>query len=89
MLICLLLDAIIEIFKIIPDLNVPSLGEEFNVIIDTYFSYIESGLAIAGAYFPLYYFSILFEILIGIDIVVALYHFILWVLNKIPWIDID
>lgn len=47
-------------------------------------SYITSGVGILANYTDIEYLLILLGILITIDIGIAVYHFVMWVIRKLP-----
>ena len=89
MLIELLLDLVFELLKIIPNLGIPTLPEEASSALYVVFDYIVVGIKICNVYFPMTYFGVLFGILIGIEAGLGIYHFVMWVIKKIPMLGMS
>lgn len=85
MIIELLLSALYGVFNLLTTpINIPSLPEDVSNYLNYIFEYISAGTLILANYVPLVYIGVLFGIIIAIDIGLALYHFVMWVIKKIP-----
>lgn len=85
MIIELLLDALYGVFNLLTTpINIPSLPSEAHDMINQIFNYILSGAQIVVNYTNFSYLITLLGIIIGIDIGIAVYHFVMWVIRKIP-----
>lgn len=89
MIIEMLLDVIYNIMSILLVFEIPTLPAEVTNHIDTAFNYIESGAGILVNYTPLGYFLVLFGLILAIDAGLLVYHFVMWVLKKIPLVGIS
>lgn len=69
--------------------DIPNLSPEVHGYIDTMFSYLVAGAGILANYTPLAYLVTLFFIVIAVDVAVSLYHFVMWILRKIPFTGIS
>lgn len=90
MIIELLLTGLFNIFSLLTSpIDIPSIPETvFNGITD-FTEFIVSGVSVLGNYIDLQIASILFSIVLSIDIGLALYHFVMWVIKKIPFFGIS
>lgn len=89
MIIEALLDTLYNIMDVLMVLNIPSLPDEVYGYIDTAFTYIVSAGGILANYAPLSYLMVLFGVLLAVDAGIMLYHFIMWVVRKIPMLGIQ
>lgn len=89
MIIELLLDAIYGIMSTLMVLEIPSLPYEVHAFITDAFSYITAGAGILANYTPLGYLMTLFTVLLAIDAGILVYHFIMWIIKKIPMLGIE
>lgn len=89
MIIELLLDAIYGIMSTLMVLEIPSLPDEVHAFITDAFTYITSGAGILANYTPLGYLMMLFGVLLAIDAGILVYHFIMWIIKKIPMLGIE
>lgn len=89
MIVELLLTMLFGIFKLLTTpINIPSLPESIHDIFTLILDYITNGINIANVFFPMEYFGVLFGIILAIDAGVAIYHFVMWVIKKIPMLNI-
>lgn len=85
MIIELILDALFAVFNILTTpINIPSFPDSATEVIDSAMEYITAGGGILANYVNLTYLFTLFSIILAIDVGVALYHFVMWVIRKIP-----
>lgn len=70
-------------------LEVPNLPDGVEGYLEQFFNYLEVGAGIFANYVPFEYLMTLFGCIVAIDIAIYLYHFIMWILEKIPVLDID
>lgn len=90
MIIELLLNALYNIFKVLTlPINIPQMPEQANQYIQQFFDYIEMGAGILANYTPLGYLLTLFGVVIAVDIGIKLYHFVMWILRKIPMLGMS
>lgn len=90
MIIELLLDMLYGIFSLLTvPINIPDLPPEMQSYIDTMFTYIQAGAGIVANYMPLAFMLTLFGVILAVDIGIKLYHFVMWILKKIPMLGIE
>jgi hypothetical protein len=88
MLIELLLSLIYTIFDKLMIFNIPQLPEQVQTYINSLFDYLVSGASILANYTPLGYLMTLFGVIVSVDIGINVYKFVMWILKKIPMINI-
>lgn len=85
MIIELLLEALYGVFKVLTlPIKIPMFPEQATTYIEQFFDYLEMGAGILANYTPFSYLMILFGVLIAVDVGIMLYHFVMWILRKIP-----
>ena len=90
MIIELLLDAVYNIFSFMTSpISIPSLPTEVHNYITSFFEYLEMGAGILANYTPFSYLMVLFGCIIAIDVGIKVYHFIMWVIKKIPMLGMS
>ena len=90
MIIELLLDALYNIFSLLTSpINIPPLPDGVHSILSQAFEYISAGVGILANYTDFGYLLILFGVIVAIDVGVAVYHFVMWILRKIPMISVS
>lgn len=80
-----LLSLVIKLFEL---LTFASMPDEVYEIMDTVFEYLTVGLQILTCYTNLSYLLLLFGVICSIDIGIGVYHFVIWILRKIPMLGI-
>lgn len=65
-------------------INIPSLPEGVQTVMQSVGTYITQGLGLIGAFVHLPFLLSLFAIVVIIDAAMLIYKFIVWVLRKIP-----
>lgn len=89
MIIELLLTAFFNIISLLfAPINIPSIPVEVFIYIRSFISYIATGKAILSMFVPIDYFLVLFGIVIIIEAAILIYHFVMWILKKIPMVNI-
>lgn len=84
-----LLSLVIKLFELLTfAINIPSMPDEVYEIMDTVFEYLTVGLQILTCYTNLSYLLLLFGVICSIDIGIGVYHFVIWILRKIPMLGI-
>lgn len=68
--------------------NLPTFPDEFMGYVDTAVEYLQTGLTILGNYVDLNYVKLLVEMFIALWLAFELYKFIMWILRKIPILNI-
>lgn len=89
MIIKMLLDLLYNVMNILLVFEIPQLPAEATEYIETAFGYIESGAGILANYTPLPYIMTLFGVLLVVDSGIMLYHFIMWIIRKIPMANVS
>lgn len=85
MIIEMFLNALYNIFKLFTTpINIPDFPPQATEYIEQFFNYIEMGAGILANYSPFGYLMILFGVLIAVDIGIMVYHFVMWIIRKIP-----
>lgn len=85
MIIEMLLDVIYNLFSLLTShINIPSLPAEVEGYLITFFDYLEVGAGILANYSHFDYLMILFSFIIVVDVAIKVYHFVMWILKKIP-----
>lgn len=69
-------------------IKVPFMPAKVGELLGILLEYISTGIAILGAYFDMSYLLILFGIIILVDASVTAYKLIMWILSKIPVLNI-
>lgn len=89
MIIELLLTAFYNIISLLfSPINIPRIPDDVFSYIETFISYIATGKAILSQFVPIDYFLILFGIVVVIESAILIYHFVMWILKKIPMVGI-
>lgn len=68
--------------------NLPAFPDEFMGYVDTAVEYLQIGLTILGNYVDLNYVKLLVEMFIALWLSFELYKFVMWILRKIPILNI-
>lgn len=90
MLIELVLDALYGIFSLLTTpIDIPNLPEGVHDALETAFGYLEAGAGIVANYVNLPFLVAVFGIIIAVDVGIHLYHFVMWILRKIPMLGIE
>lgn len=90
MIIEALMNLLLKLFGLLTSaINIPSLPDSVSTFMADALSYIKTGLQLLAVYTNLEYLLILFGLIIAIDIGIAVYHFVMWVLKKIPMLGIS
>lgn len=90
MIISLLLDALYNVFNLLTSaIDIPNFPIEAEEYFDAFISYLQAGAGIVANYTPLPYLLLLFGIILAVDIGIKIYHFVMWVLKKIPFLGMS
>lgn len=90
MIIEMLLNALYGVFKVLTTpINIPDFPEQGLEYVNQFFDYLEMGAGILANYTPLGYLMILFGVLIAVDVGILLYHFVMWIIRKIPMLGMS
>lgn len=69
-------------------IKVPFLPAKVGELLGIFLEYISTGIALLGAYFDMSYLLVLFGLIILVDTAVTAYKIVMWILAKIPVLDI-
>lgn len=69
--------------------EIPKMPAEVQGYIDNFFGYLEMGAGILANYTPLDYLLTLFGIILAIDAAILVYHFVMWIIRKIPMLGMS
>lgn len=90
MIVSAVLDVLFNVFSALTSaINIPAMPAEVAGYMADAMEWITLGIGILGAYTHLSYLLILFGIVIAIDIAITLYHFVMWVIKKIPFLGMQ
>lgn len=90
MIIEMILDALFNVFELLTTpINIPQFPAEVSSLLNSAFTYISSGIGILANYTHLSYLLVLLGIIVGIDVGISIYHFVMWVLKKIPLLGVS
>lgn len=84
MIIEMLLTSYYNVMNTLMVINIPDLPDSVYGYIEDGFQYIVAGAGILANYTPLAYLMTLFGVLLAVDAGILVYHFIMWVIRKIP-----
>ena len=88
MIIEALLNLIYGLMSVLMVLNIPDMPAEVQSYINSFFDYLASGVGIVANYVPLDYLLVLFGVILAVDVGIMLYHFIMWIIKKIPMLNV-
>lgn len=89
MILEMLLDVIYNILDLLLILDIPNMPTEALSYIDTAFDYLVAGAGVLANYTPLPYLLVLLGVVIAVDMGIMIYHFIMWIIKKIPMLGIE
>ena len=79
-----LMNVLYNVFSVLFVVSIPQLPEDVFSYVNTVFDYMVAGGGIVANYVPLGYFVVLLGILLAVDAGILIYHFIMWIVRKIP-----
>lgn len=84
-----LMELIYNLFALLTaPINIPSLPDDVKSMITTALEYIQMGLGLLANWTDLSYLLVLFGIVAAVDVGMLLYKLVMWVLAKIPMLNI-
>lgn len=90
MLINGLLTVVLNTLKLLlAPINIPQLPDNAISSINDLFGYLEAGAGILANYTDLGYLLTLMGVIVAIDVGIKLYHFVMWILRKIPMLGMS
>lgn len=88
MIVELLLNVVYAVIAVLTaPINLPMMDNNVLSVITQYFDYLTAGITILNTYIDLGYLSILFGLVVLLDLGMLLYKFIIWFLKKIPVVN--
>lgn len=84
-----IMNIIYNIFDKLLIFHIPNLTDEVLGYFNQGFEYLIMGGSILANYTPLTYLLVLFGVVLALEIAVNLYHLIMWILKKIPFLGIE
>lgn len=84
-----LLDVIYNLFKLLLVFEIPQLPEQVTEYINTLFEYLAMGAQLLANYTPYTYLMSLFVLLLAVDAGIGIYHFVMWIIRKIPMLGMS
>lgn len=89
MIIEMLLEVIYKLMSLLMVFSIPSLPDSVQEMIDSVFTYIVAGAGLLANYTPFSYLMTLFFLLLAIDAGIMVYHFVMWIIKKIPMLGVS
>lgn len=90
MIIETLMNILYKVFSALTSfINIPSLPVEISGYMDTALGYIGTGVQILATFTHLQYLLVLFGIILAVDVGIGIYHFVMWILKKIPMLGVS
>lgn len=90
MIIETLMNILYKVFSALTSfINIPSLPDAISGYMDTALGYIGSGVQILATFTHLQYLLVLFGIILAVDVGIGIYHFVMWILKKIPMLGVS
>lgn len=85
-----IMNSIFNLFSsLISGINIPSLPPDVDGFMSDCLEYMQNGIYILNNYMNLEYILVLFGIILVIDVAIHVYHFVMWILKKIPMLGIS
>ncbi len=85
-----LLNVLYNVFSALTSaISIPAMPADVATYLNNTLSYIKVGLQILAVYTPLSYLLTLFGIVVAIEVGIKIYHFVMWVLKKIPMLGVS
>lgn len=79
-----LMGLVYYILTMLMQFEIPNLPSEVYEYIETLFDYMSTGAGLLANYVPLPLLVSLFALLLTVDGSIILYHFVMWIIRKIP-----
>lgn len=90
MIIEAILNALYNVFNTLTSfINIPDMPTKGTEMITELFGYLKSGAGILANYTDLGYLLTLFGVIVAVDLGIKIYHFVIWILKKIPMLGIE
>lgn len=89
MIVQYIMDVIYTVLDTLLAFQIPQLPDEVYGHLEYFFDYLELGAGILANYVSLPYVLSLFGLLLTVDAAIIIYHFVMWVLRKIPMLGVS
>ena len=90
MIIKALLELLYSVFSVLTlPISIPGIPDEIKTVLATALDYMTSGVGILSQFFDLNYLFMLFSLFLIIEGALLIYKLVMWVLRKIPMLDIE
>lgn len=90
MIIKALLDLIYGVFSLLTaPIDIPGMPEEVSQMIATMLEYVAMGISFMGNFVNMSYLLVLFGIIVAVDVGMLLYKLVMWVIRKIPMLNVS
>lgn len=85
MILEVIIEVIIAVFDgILTPINLPQFPDSAMSYIDKFVEYLEIGAGILANYTPFAYLMTLLGIVVAVDVGIAIYHLVMWIIRKFP-----
>lgn len=89
MIILAILKGIFTVFSLLTSpISIPSLPDDVISYANTLGEYVQMGVGILTVYTDLGYIIRVFGLILAIDVGIMLYKFVMWIIRKIPLLNI-
>lgn len=89
MIIEMLMSVLYNVLNLVMVIEIPSLPDSVMGYVNTLFDYMAAGASILANYTPLGYLLTLFGVLVAVDGGIMIYHFVMWVIRKVPVLGVS
>lgn len=90
MIIKALLELLYKVFSTLTSaISIPQLPEEVAGFLEEFIGYLVTGMQILAVFTHFEYLLLLIGIVVAIDVGMLIYHFVMWVIKKIPMLGIE
>lgn len=89
MIIETLLSVLFNLLDFLLFFKIPDLPETALEYVNQFFDYLVAGAGILSNYAPLTYLFTLFSIILVVDAAILVYHFVMWIIRKIPMLGMS
>lgn len=89
MIIEMIMTALKNVLNLLLVFKIPELPSGVMGYIDTFFDYLVSACGIVANYLPFSYCLTLFGVLLAVDGGIMIYHFVMWIIKKIPMLSMS
>lgn len=84
------LNIVYTVFSVLTTpISIPPMPDSVREVISSILGYITTGIAILSNYVDIQYLLVLYGIVLAVDVGIMIYHFVMWILKKIPMLAIE